>query len=266
MSNASGPASDHAARPLVLAHRGDWLEAETPWPQNSVGAVLSALAAGADGAEVDARLNAQGTVVLHHDPEIGPADLQAGCLAPLGTPICDLADADLGHLSTLPELLARLASGTSTVLGGHTGAVLLNIEMKDLPGEPGWDAVLPLARTVADLLGRHLASNRVDVLVSSFDVAAIAWFARNGPGTASALLVDEGDDWRQMLGQVPGIGALNPAEGLARPDLFAAAAQEDLAVFPWTVDSPARAIELAGHGATGLITNRPRALLAALRA
>jgi glycerophosphoryl diester phosphodiesterase len=60
------------------------------------------------------------------------------------------------------------------------------------------------------------------------------------------------------------LAAVNPEDAMAVPELFSAASSRGLAVVPWTVDKPGRAVELAALGATGLITNRPRALLAAL--
>jgi glycerophosphoryl diester phosphodiesterase len=271
----------------VIAHRGDWLESDHPGPQNSIAAVLSALEAGADGAEVDARLSADGTVVLHHDAEIGPADIAAGCAAPQGTPLCDLADAALRHLSTLAELLGTLVEARAQPpTGARLGPVVLNIELKDLPGEAGWDDRYVLAQRVAGLLdARHLASSglrqqlppgprggpsslavpsSLDVVVSSFDPACLHHFRRHAPGTMTALLLEEGDDWRYHLDRAEGLSGVNPEDAMAVPELFSAAFSRGLAVVPWTVDSPDRALELAALGAAGLITNRPRALLAAL--
>ncbi|MGO9659553.1 MAG: glycerophosphodiester phosphodiesterase [Acidimicrobiales bacterium] len=253
-----------APRPLVIAHRGDWLEGDHPGPQNSVAAVLSALEAGADGAEVDARLSADGTVVLHHDAETGPADTEAGCAAPQGTPVCALADAALRHLGTLAELLSTLTEGNALPpAGARRARVVLNVELKDLPGEPGWDDRFVLAQRVAGLLhARHLSS--LDVVVSSFDPASLHHFRGHAPATATALLLEERDDWRYHLDRAEGLSGINPEDAMAVPELFSAASSRGLAVVPWTVDSPDRALELAALGAAGLITNRPRALLAAL--
>ena len=51
------------ARPLVVAHRGD----SAHQPENTLAAFDAALAAGADGLELDLRLTADGTVVVVHD-------------------------------------------------------------------------------------------------------------------------------------------------------------------------------------------------------
>jgi glycerophosphoryl diester phosphodiesterase len=270
----------------VIAHRGDWLEGDHPGAQNSVRAVLSALDAGADGAEVDARLSADGTVVLHHDAEIGLADLGAGCDAPEGTPVFALGDPALIHLATLAELLGRLAEllgrlaellatppgllATPPEPGGQPGAggrhrpFLLNIELKDLPGEPGWDGRHVLAARVAELLDAGLAAGPLDIIVSSFEPASLDEFRRHAPGGPTALLLEQGDDWRYHLDRAEGLAGVNPEDAMAVPELFDAASSRGLAVFPWTVDEPGRAVELAALGAAGLITNRPRALLAGL--
>jgi glycerophosphoryl diester phosphodiesterase len=277
-----------ATRPLVIAHRGDWLEADHPEPQNSIAAVLSALEAGADGAEVDARLSADGTVVLHHDAEIGPADVAAGCAAAVGTPVCALPTTALGHLGTLAELLGTLAErATRAFATAPSGPVVLNIELKDLPGEPGWDSRHILAQRVAGLLdASHMASSALcrevpsrprtgpsspqvpsslEVIVSSFDPGSLEHFRRHAPGATTALLLEAGDDWRYHLDRAGGLSAVNPEDAMAGPELFTAASSRGLAVVPWTIDSPDRALALAALGAAGLITNRPRALLEGLR-
>ena len=145
---------------LVVAHRGDWFEGQDAAPANSIQAVLAALAAGADGAEVDARLTADGSVVLHHDAAVGMPDLREGCRAALGTPLCDLARRELAHLSTLAGLLDAMEGWVSGALAaGRLRPVMLNIELKDLPGEPGATRNDILARDVAQMLVRRRVGN-----------------------------------------------------------------------------------------------------------
>ena len=50
--------------PLVLAHRGDSAHA----PENTLASFDLALAAGADGVELDIHQARDGTFVVHHDP------------------------------------------------------------------------------------------------------------------------------------------------------------------------------------------------------
>jgi glycerophosphoryl diester phosphodiesterase len=256
----------------VIAHRGDWLEGPGPLPQNSVAAVLQALDAGADGAEVDARMTADGVIVLHHDARLGADDAHAGCRLPSGTAICDARASEVGHLGTLSGLLEALAEWAGRGGGAGEDAPVLNVELKDLPGEPGWDAGYRLVHDVARLLVEAGAgewpgprgSAPVRVIVSSFDPVALAELRRLSPGLAAGLLLAPGADWRAALPGAVGLRAVNPADADGGPELFAAASAAGLAVLPWTVDDPVRAAALAAMGAAGVITNRPRSVLAAL--
>ena len=253
-------------RPAVIAHRGDWLEAPGQPAQNSVAAVLGGLQAGADGAEIDARLTADGDIVLHHDPLLGPEDARRGCALAIGTPICSCTRAELAHLATLEELFEAMAGR------GASFPPVLNVEMKDLPGEPGWDASCALAKKVARLLVEKGAgqwpgpagSAPVRVIVSSFDPEGLRALSREAPTLSTGLLFEAGESWRTAIGSLAGLRALHPAETEARPRLFEAAEAAGLVVVPWTVDDPGKASELVGLGAAALITNRPRALLGAL--
>jgi glycerophosphoryl diester phosphodiesterase len=245
----------------VIAHRGDWAEGRPPRLQNSTEAALQALEAGADGVEVDARLTLDGQVVLHHDSLLGVDDRAAGCDLDVGTAICAATRAELHHLATLAELLEALSR--------WPGAVL-NVEMKDLPGEPGWDASYPLVHEVARALTHSGAGEwpgpqaeaALRVIVSSFDPGALRELKQVAPALSTGLLVGKGATWSLE----PGLRAVHPAEADASPALFERASQAGLAVVPWTVDDPARAAQLARLGAAAIITNRPRALRSALAA
>ena len=256
----------------MIAHRGDWLEGPGPLPQNSVAAVLQALDAGADGAEVDARMTADGVIVLHHDAHLGADDAGAGCRLPPGAAICDARASEVGHLGTLSGLLEALAEWAGRGAGAGEEAPVLNVELKDLPGEPGWDAGYHLVHDVARLLVEAGAGEwpgprggePVRVIVSSFDPAALAELRRLAPGLATGLLLAPGADWWAAFSGAVRLRAVNPADADAGPELFAAASRAGLAVVPWTVDDPARAAALGAMGAAGVITNRPRSVLAAL--
>ncbi len=104
----------------VFAHRG----ASALVRENSVEAFCEARRLGADGVELDVRRSADGALVLHHDPTIASAG-----------PIALLRVADLPPF--VPLLEAAIAA---------CGELLVDIELKDLPGEPGWDPAYPLPR------------------------------------------------------------------------------------------------------------------------
>jgi glycerophosphoryl diester phosphodiesterase len=268
----------------VIAHQGDWLEAPGGLEPNSVNAVLAGLRAGADGAEFDVRMSADGVVVMHHDAHIGAPDVSAGCGLREGTAVYAAKRADLGHLSTLVELLEAVGAWAAEAKGRSP---VLNVELKDLPGEPGWDEHHTLARLVARLLmdagvGQWLGpgvdglgvdglgvdapgvDGLVRVVVSSFDPEALVELRRQAPRLSTGLLLAAGSDWRDAISRSGGWRALHPAHVDAGPELFSAASAAGLAVVPWTVDDTSRAVALAGMGAAAVITNRPRSVLAAL--
>ncbi len=56
-------------RPLQIAHRGG----SGLWPENTMEAFERAIAAGADGIELDVHLSRDGVLVVHHDESLKPA-------------------------------------------------------------------------------------------------------------------------------------------------------------------------------------------------
>lgn len=254
----------------VLAHQGDWQEPPGGLPPNSAAAVVEAVRAGADGAEIDARMSADGVVVVHHDAVLGADDTARGCRVPPGTPICQLKRDEVAHLSTLVELFDGLQAWVAEAPGTRTA--VLNVELKDLPGEPGWDQAHTLAREVARLVMEAGAGEwpapaggtGLRVVVSCFDPAPLAELRRQAPQLATGLLISARYDWRPMMSLNPGWRTVHPEHPHASPELFETASAAGLAVVPWTVDDPAKAAALVGMGATGVITNRPRSVLAAL--
>ncbi|MCL6092092.1 MAG: glycerophosphodiester phosphodiesterase [Actinobacteria bacterium] len=251
---------------------------------NTVAAVVAALGAGADGAEFDVRMSADGVVVMHHDAYLGAGDLEAGCGVATGTAISAVKRAEVPHLSTLGELLDAVKAWA----GDRPGRCpVLNVELKDLPGEPGWDEAHTLAREVARLCsGADVGEwpgpakdGQVRVIVSSFDPEALVELRRQAPRLSTGLLLAPGGDWRGAVRAEGGRAeggraeggraeggwrALHPAQADASEELFGAAEKAGLAVVPWTVDDTDRAIALAAMGASAVITNRPRSVLAAL--
>ena len=57
---------EHSPRPILFAHRGASLHA----PENTMEAFNLAIQQGADGVELDAKLSADGEVIVIHDPTV----------------------------------------------------------------------------------------------------------------------------------------------------------------------------------------------------
>ncbi len=216
---------------VVLAHRG----ASAVLPGNTIDAFVEARRLGADGVELDARRAAGGALVVHHDP-----------LLPDGRIIAHVTPTDL------PPWVPRLDTALEACAG-----MVVNVEVKDLPFEPGFDPSEPTARAVAALVGRRGAHQRV--VVSSFAMAAIDAVRATDPDVATGwLTVAAYDQWQALDAAAQGgHAALHPHHNGVTPELVAAAHDAGLLVTTWTVDEPERIRWLADAGVDGVITNVP---------
>ena len=133
-------------RPLVLAHRG----ANRVAPENTVEAFARALALGADGVELDVHRTADAGLVVHHDAEAGG----------LGV----LADRSLTEIREVLPAAPTLEEALDVCSGA-----LVNIEIKNLPGDADFDPGESAAGLVVALLAAR--GHRDEVVVSSFNLA-----------------------------------------------------------------------------------------------
>ncbi len=237
------------ARPLVLGHRG----ARQRAPENTLAAFALALDEGADGVELDVRLDGSGDVVVLHDRTLtrvsaggDPRDVETLSSAELGA--VDLADGQ--RVPRLAEVLAWAA---------RRGA-LVNVELK----QDVSDRALLVARVSALL--RAASSARPRVLCSSFHPGMVQRIARRLPAVPAALLVENPTPGaiRSAYWRALGARGLNPAARATTPALVAAVQARGDRVCVWTVNDGERARALAGLGVDGLITDDPRGVLAAL--
>jgi glycerophosphoryl diester phosphodiesterase len=129
------PSRRHGDRVRVVGHRGS---VGPDSPENSAAAVTEALLRGADGAEIDVWLTADGTLVCAHD----------------------LSTADVDSLSTLTDVLAAAQ--------GADGFQLV-VEAK-----PVTDPAVAAATAEALAAVLSAAAGTADITVSSFDAALLA--------------------------------------------------------------------------------------------
>jgi len=106
-------------------------------------------------------------------------------------------------------------------------------------------------------------------IVSSFRPGLLAAFRAAAPEVARGLLLEDDLLWalRAALGTPRARpAAVHPALGLVTPARARRWRRRGLAVNVWTVDDLAQAERLKALGAAALITNRPGAVAALLRA
>lgn len=186
-------------------------------------------------------------------------------------------DADLRHATggrdarrvaaiPAPEL-PRLAGGEriptlAEALEACAGKVV-NVEVKsdELPG------FVDLARAVARVLEEH--RGRADVVVSSFDPRVVVAMAALAPRVPRGMLV--GDRTAPLatalpLALRPLVSAAHVDQALLTPERIARLRAARLRVVAWTVNEEARARALADAGVATIISDRPGAILRALRA
>ncbi len=226
-----------------------------PGPQNTPASVRAALAAGADGAEIDVRRTADGGLVCIHDPVVesrAVVTLSVAQLVALG-------------VSTFAEVLAAGAGGR------------LVIEVKNAPNEPDYapDALAArlLLAALQDRIGPPGQAPR-DVLISSFD-RRVCDAARDA-GWPTGLLTAP---WRELDSGAAAAIAAGYQELHAHVSAFtgtrmrrrlpAALAQWQAArlrVAAWTVTTPSQALALRAAGLDAVICDDPAGIVAALAA
>lgn len=228
--------------PLVVAHRGGAREA----PENTLAAFAHAVACGADGVELDARLAADGVAVVFHDDGL---ERFAGAGRVDATAAGSLAALDLGRrrprfrgerIPTLAEALAVVAP-----------LALVNVELK-----AGGDPARLAAAAVAAIDAAGLAGRAV---VTSFDAELVARVAALRPALARGLALESAptdDRWRDHP-----VVSLSCA--LARHGWAARARAAGRRVLVWTENDPRRLAGWSRLGVEAVITDRPGHLVAA---
>ncbi len=217
---ARGPRTPDS-RPLIIGHRGF----PARHPDNSLAGVRAALAAGADGVEVDVRPCADGAWVCHHDRTRRRRPIEAWPLDRLrraGVPLLD-------------EVVAAVPEGR-----------WVYVEVKPLAADR-------LAAHLAALVG-VLESRRARLRVISSSLAVLATVEHALGGAPTSLVFGELPEW------LPGDIDFSPKHTLVE-DLIPLRRP----LHPWTVNRRSRMLELAGLGVASITTNRPDLAVEALR-
>jgi glycerophosphoryl diester phosphodiesterase len=222
---------------LVYGHRG----ASTHVRANTVEAYALAVDRGADGVELDVRRSRDGAIVIYHDDRP----------APDATPFVEL---DLCEIRATTPWIPTLDEAWDAL-----GPIaLLNIEIKNVYGQPDYDPTHRLAAAVVQWIADHDTGDRI--LVSSFNTQTLDAVKALNPVIRTGLLAMPWLDPVVVFTQAREKGHVSANLALARTLGDAERIVEaagDLAVLVWTVNDPGDAVALADAGIAGIFTDDP---------
>lgn len=281
--------------PRIIAHRG----ASTEAPEHTYAAYVAALSAEADGLECDVRLTADGHLVCVHDRRVDRVSNGTGLVSALelarleeldfgawheaedgdSKPADEDMDADAGTDTDAdvaddeePDRDDREANRVLTLrrlldlVAAQPRRVELAIEVKH-PSRYAGQVERSLV-SVLDEYGwapRERAENS-PVRIMSFSSSAVRRAHRLAPGVRTVFLM-EPLVYRARGGALPaGTRIAGPSIEIlrARPDAVQRWQRAGCEVHVWTVDEPADFELCLSLGVDAVITNRPRAMRAAL--
>lgn len=217
----------------VCGHRG-W---PARYPDNTLAGIVAATGV-CDLIETDVRQTLDGVLILAHDPDLAGHVVAESDWATLES--LDLGDGH--HPARLDVMLAAV------------GDFPINLEIKNDPGQPGFDEE---AQFAIEAVGH----TRPGDVVTSFHWPTMARIKAAYPEVATGLLFTAATPLGEAIevALATGHGWLAPQWScFSSPvDEVAEVHEHGLLVSVWTVDDADRAASLAGAGCDVLITNDP---------
>jgi glycerophosphoryl diester phosphodiesterase len=257
------------ARPRIIAHRGASMVA----PENTLPAFRLAVEAGAEIIETDVHLARDGSLVLIHDADLARTTSCSGSVMNHGLSelrACDAgywfsANGDRMHPFRGLGLTVPVLRDLFDLLDSMHADVLVNIEIKNIPGELDYD---PTERCAARLVAHlHELGVAQRVIVSSFNPAAIDRVKQEDARIQTAYVCAPWADLhaRTAYAVARGHEALHPHHGTLGTGRMAQRMvqmmrQAGLVIRVWTVNDPERMRELAVAGVDGIISDDPALL------
>lgn len=231
----------------MLGHRG----ARHAAPENTERAFELALSEGADGIELDVRLDRDGRVVVLHDRTLGRVSSGQET-----RDIEELGEEELGRVSVGGERVPLLSDVLAWARERRTR---VNVELKSDGSRP-----LALARAVARVVCSSGAGPEC-VLFSSFDPLLVAALGVLSPALPRALLLDRGGYVERAATAFRWLSdGVNPHHELVTRERMANWKDGGALVATWTVNDGAEARRLAELGVDSIISDEPGKILRAL--
>lgn len=250
-------------------------------PENTIPAFIKAVELGVQTLELDLAVSAENELIVSHEPYFS-ADI---CLNPLGHEFSEhrarefkilemtyeeIRDFDCGSKfnprfpkQELMKVHKPLMSEVIDTVDAHCRAHNLplpdwNMEIKSRPEWDGHFTPSPavFAQLVFDLIKEKKLEDRC--IVQSFDIRTLRAFRELTSDITMALLVDNNLSPQQnldRLGFKPPI--YSPHYILVTPDLVQWCHDNDMKIYPWTVNEIPAMKNMIAYGVDGLITDYP---------
>jgi glycerophosphoryl diester phosphodiesterase len=240
-------------RPILFAHRGDLAHA----PENTLPAFQQAIQKGADGVELDAKLTADGHVVVIHDSTVDRTTDGTGRVASLTLEAIRKLDAGKWFNEKFSGTKVPLLDEVFETVGRDK---LINIELKNY-FTPRDGLVLK----ICELIKRH--NNPSQIIFSSFYPSNLKIAAQTLPEVSRGLLAMPGllGLWARSFGFMFGdYQALHPHVSSASREQMQRVHRLNRRVHVWTANTPEEIIRLKNWGADGIFTDDPQMAVRAL--
>ncbi|MCK4507683.1 MAG: hypothetical protein KAU27_04030 [Desulfuromonadales bacterium] len=233
-------------QPFIWAHRG----ASSCAPENTLSAFSAAVAAGADGLELDIHLSCDGIPVVIHDETLERTTGGCGFVAEMTAQQLRQLDAGSWFSADFADESIPLLDDVLRTFGGQ---LRLNLELKELRA----------GMVVLKLLKQYPSA---DIVVSSFNCELLQHLRSVNADLPIAVLFELGN-WRHAVKVARELSAcaFHPALNQVNDAMLAACTEAALPVLVWTVDDLCTARSLIGMGVSGFFTNDPAKLKAAFQ-
>lgn len=233
----------------IFAHRGF----SSQYPENTMTAFRKALEAKADGIEMDARLTADGRIVIMHDPTVDRTTNGKGKVRDLS--LAEILGLDAGIKKGMVFENERVPF-LEQVFAELGGKLLLNIELCNYEE----DDERTLANLTVDLIEKY---NLIDsVIISSFRFNNLVYVKDRNPGISCGLIASKGIKGlfaRNLLNHSVSVDALHPYYTDVNPNLIRREQQCGRRVRVWTVNEPGEIMRLYNMGVDAIFTDDPQA-------
>jgi glycerophosphoryl diester phosphodiesterase len=233
--------------PVIFAHRG----ASAHAPENTLAAFQLAVDHHADGIELDAKLSADGTVVIMHDAAVNRTTDGEGKVSQ--KTLAELKAYDAGSWFS-PQFSGEPVPTLEEVFDQFGTRLLINVELTNYasPNDSLVEKVVELVRKY------HLEEQ---VIFSSFHPLNVLKVRRLLPEVPASILTLPGASgalFRSVLGRIISPHSINPYFTDVNQSWIKKQHARERRVMVWTVNDPEEMRRLIQWEVDGIITDDPR--------